>query len=142
MNETSQYKVADISLADWGRKEIEVSEYEMPGLMACREKYGPQQPLAGVRITGSLHMTIQTAVLIQPGSKMPSNCSCAILKPVLPSFLSKILQKLVFLMSKQPEKNSSKSSALAFPCWLTFTPFIHTAVKINQAQNAFSMLNV
>ena len=65
MNETSQYKVADISLADWGRKEIEVSEYEMPGLMACREKYGPQQPLAGVRITGSLHMTIQTAVLIE-----------------------------------------------------------------------------
>ena len=100
------------------------------------------QPLAGVRNTGSLHMTIQTAVLIQPGSNMPSNCSCTILKPVLPSFLSKILQKLVFLMSKQPEKNSSKSSALAFPCWLTFTPFIHTAVKINQAQNAFSMLNV
>ncbi|MBE6420159.1 MAG: adenosylhomocysteinase [Akkermansiaceae bacterium] len=65
MNETSEYKVADISLADWGRKEIEVSEYEMPGLMACREKYGPQQPLAGVRITGSLHMTIQTAVLIE-----------------------------------------------------------------------------
>lgn len=65
MNETANYKVADISLADWGRKEIEVSEYEMPGLMACREKYGPQQPLAGVRITGSLHMTIQTAVLIE-----------------------------------------------------------------------------
>lgn len=54
-----------MTLADWGRKEIEVSEYEMPGLMACREKYGPQQPLAGVRITGSLHMTIQTAVLIE-----------------------------------------------------------------------------
>ncbi|MBR3695252.1 MAG: adenosylhomocysteinase [Akkermansia sp.] len=65
MNETTQYKVADMTLADWGRKEIEVSEYEMPGLMACREKYGPQQPLAGVRITGSLHMTIQTAVLIE-----------------------------------------------------------------------------
>ena len=65
MNETANYKVADITLADWGRKEIEVSEYEMPGLMACREKYGPKQPLAGVRITGSLHMTIQTAVLIE-----------------------------------------------------------------------------
>lgn len=65
MNETTQYEVADMTLADWGRKEIEVSEYEMPGLMACREKYGPQQPLAGVRITGSLHMTIQTAVLIE-----------------------------------------------------------------------------
>lgn len=65
MNETANYKVADIALKEWGRKEIEVSEYEMPGLMACREKYGPQQPLAGVRITGSLHMTIQTAVLIE-----------------------------------------------------------------------------
>ena len=65
MNETANYKVADVTLAEWGRKEIEASEYEMPGLMACREKYGPQQPLAGVRVTGSLHMTIQTAVLIE-----------------------------------------------------------------------------
>ncbi len=65
MTETASYKVADISLADWGRKEINVSEYEMPGLMACREKYGPSRPLAGVRITGSLHMTIQTAILIE-----------------------------------------------------------------------------
>jgi adenosylhomocysteinase len=60
-----EYRVADISLADWGRKEIEIAEKEMPGLMATREKYGPQKPLAGVRITGSLHMTIQTAVLIE-----------------------------------------------------------------------------
>ncbi len=65
MNETSEYKVADLGLKDWGRKEIAVSEFEMPGLMACREKYGPLQPLAGVRITGSLHMTIQKAVLIE-----------------------------------------------------------------------------
>ena len=65
MTESAAYKVADISLKDWGRKEIEISEYEMPGLMACREKYGPQQPLAGVRISGSLHMTIQTAILIE-----------------------------------------------------------------------------
>ena len=65
MTATADYKVADISLKDWGRKEIAVSEYEMPGLMACREKYGEQKPLAGVRITGSLHMTIQTAVLIE-----------------------------------------------------------------------------
>lgn len=65
MNATSEYMVADMGLKDWGRKEIAVSEFEMPGLMACREKYGPQQPLAGVRITGSLHMTIQTAVLIE-----------------------------------------------------------------------------
>ncbi len=65
MTARDSYKVADISLKDWGRKEITVSEYEMPGLMACREKYGPQKPLAGVRITGSLHMTIQTAILIE-----------------------------------------------------------------------------
>jgi len=59
------YHVADISLADWGRKEIEIAETEMPGLMACREEFGEQQPLKGARITGSLHMTIQTAVLIE-----------------------------------------------------------------------------
>src|SRR6266853_3825330 len=61
---TNDYKVADISLADWGRKEISIAEKEMPGLMAIREKYAPGKPLAGVRVTGSLHMTIQTAVLI------------------------------------------------------------------------------
>jgi len=59
------YQVADITLADWGRKEIEIAEKEMPGLISIREKYAPEQPLAGVRITGSLHMTIQTAVLIE-----------------------------------------------------------------------------
>ncbi len=62
---TLPYKVADISLADWGRKEIAIAEHEMPGLMSIRAKYAPSQPLAGVRITGSLHMTIQTAVLIE-----------------------------------------------------------------------------
>ena len=61
----TDYKVADISLADFGRKEISIAEKEMPGLMAIREKYAPQKPLAGARITGSLHMTIQTAVLIE-----------------------------------------------------------------------------
>ena len=59
------YKVADISLADWGRKEITIAEQEMPGLMSIRRKYAPSQPLKGVRVTGSLHMTIQTAVLIE-----------------------------------------------------------------------------
>lgn len=59
------YKVADISLAEWGRKEINVAEHEMPGLMAIRRKYAATKPLQGVRITGSLHMTIQTAVLIE-----------------------------------------------------------------------------
>src|SRR2546430_3359392 len=62
---TQDYKVADISLADFGRKEIGIAEKEMPGLMAIREKYAPSKPLAGVRVTGSLHMTIQTAVLIE-----------------------------------------------------------------------------
>jgi len=61
----TDYKVADISLADWGRKEISIAEKEMPGLMAIREKYAPEKPLQGVRVTGSLHMTIQTAVLIE-----------------------------------------------------------------------------
>src|SRR6187401_3286198 len=59
------FKVADLSLADWGRKEIQIAEKEMPGLMSIREKYAKEKPLAGVRITGSLHMTIQTAVLIE-----------------------------------------------------------------------------
>src|ERR1700674_5668238 len=57
------FKVADLSLAEWGRKEISIAEHEMPGLMAIRRKYAVAKPLAGVRITGSLHMTIQTAVL-------------------------------------------------------------------------------
>ena len=59
------YKVADISLAEWGRKEIRIAETEMPGLMAMRKEFGKSQPLAGVRLTGCLHMTIQTAVLIE-----------------------------------------------------------------------------
>ena len=60
-----EYFVKDINLCDWGRKEISISEYEMPGLIAAREKFGSKKPLKGVRITGSLHMTIQTAVLIE-----------------------------------------------------------------------------
>src|SRR5690554_1661781 len=63
--EGKNYRVADISLADWGRKEIEIAETEMPGLMALREEYGASQPLKGARIAGCLHMTIQTAVLIE-----------------------------------------------------------------------------
>ncbi len=64
LNKT-EFKVADLSLAEWGRREIELAEVEMPGLMAIREEYRSQQPLAGARIAGSLHMTIQTAVLIE-----------------------------------------------------------------------------
>src|SRR5208337_3542240 len=59
------YRVADLGLAEWGRKEITIAEQEMPGLMAIRNKYAAGKPLAGVRVTGSLHMTIQTAVLIE-----------------------------------------------------------------------------
>lgn len=75
------YKVADMALADWGRKEIEVSEHEMPGLMALREKYGAEKPLKGARIMGSLHMTIQTAVLIETLVELGADvrwCSCNI----------------------------------------------------------------
>ncbi|MFI3305201.1 MAG: adenosylhomocysteinase [Rikenellaceae bacterium] len=73
------YKVADISLAEWGRKEIEVSEQEMPGLMAVRAKYGAEKPLQGVRVMGSLHMTIQTAILIETLVELGADvrwCSC------------------------------------------------------------------
>jgi adenosylhomocysteinase len=62
---SADYAVADLSLADWGRKEIKIAETEMPGLMAIREEFAPKQPLKGARITGSIHMTIQTAVLIE-----------------------------------------------------------------------------
>lgn len=75
------YKVADMSLADFGRKEIELSEKEMPGLMALREKYGKEKPLKGARIMGSLHMTIQTAVLIETLVELGAEvrwCSCNI----------------------------------------------------------------
>src|SRR5438270_11530650 len=61
----ADFKVADLSLADFGRKEIKLAEHEMPGLMALRNEFGPSQPLKGARISGSLHMTIQTAVLIE-----------------------------------------------------------------------------
>ena len=81
LDNTLAYKVADMSLADWGRREIEISEHEMPGLMALREKYKGQKPLDGVRIMGSLHMTIQTAVLIETLVELGADvrwCSCNI----------------------------------------------------------------
>src|SRR3954470_18672422 len=62
---TMDFKVADLGLADYGRAEIDLAQHEMPGLMAMRERYGDSKPLAGARIAGSLHMTIQTAVLIE-----------------------------------------------------------------------------
>jgi adenosylhomocysteinase len=77
----SDNKVADMSKADWGRKEIQLAEVEMPGLMSCREEFGPSKPLAGARIMGSLHMTIQTAVLIETLQYLGADvrwCSCNI----------------------------------------------------------------
>ncbi|HEY8993650.1 MAG TPA: adenosylhomocysteinase [Lacunisphaera sp.] len=71
--QANDYLVKDIGLADWGRKEISVAEHEMPGLMSVRKKFGPGKPLAGVRITGSLHMTIQTAVLIETLKELGAN---------------------------------------------------------------------
>jgi adenosylhomocysteinase len=76
-----QYEIRDISLAEFGRKEINLAEHEMPGLMQTREKYGAEQPLKGVRLAGSLHMTIQTAVLIETLQALGANvrwCSCNI----------------------------------------------------------------
>jgi len=78
---TGDYKVADISLADYGRKEIEIAEIEMPGLMACRSEYGEAKPLKGARVSGSLHMTVQTAVLIETLQVLGADlrwCSCNI----------------------------------------------------------------
>jgi adenosylhomocysteinase len=75
------FHVKDLSLAEWGRKEISIAEHEMPGLVSVRKKFGPSKPLAGVRITGSLHMTIQTAVLIETLKELGADvrwCSCNI----------------------------------------------------------------
>jgi adenosylhomocysteinase len=70
---SADFQIKDIGLADWGRKEISIAEHEMPGLMSVRRKFGPKKPLAGVRITGSLHMTIQTAVLIETLQELGAN---------------------------------------------------------------------
>ena len=81
MEHETDYKVRDINLAEFGRKEIAIAEKEMPGLMATREKYGPSRPLSGVKIMGSLHMTIQTAVLIETLIELGADvrwCSCNI----------------------------------------------------------------
>src|SRR5215216_4541925 len=98
--ELPPYMVKDMSLADWGRKEIEIAETEMPGLMALRREYGSRKPLAGARIAGCLHMTVQTAVLIETlrelGAEVTwSSCNifstqdhaaCAIAKAGVPVF--------------------------------------------------------
>src|SRR5215510_8051690 len=81
MHETERYKVADLSLAEWGRKEIRLAEHEMPGLVSLRKRFGASQPLKGARIMGSLHMTVQTAVLIETLTALGADvrwCSCNI----------------------------------------------------------------
>ena len=81
MEKQYEFKVADITLADWGRKEIQQSEIEMPGLMSCRKEFGPSQPLKGAHISGSLHMTIETAILIETLKFLGAEvrwCSCNI----------------------------------------------------------------
>jgi len=81
MTDNQDYRVADIDLADWGRREISIAEHEMPGLMATRSKYSQEKPLKGVRVMGSLHMTIQTAVLIETLVDLGADvrwCSCNI----------------------------------------------------------------
>jgi len=98
---TTDYKVADITLADFGRKEVEIAQHEMPGLMATREKYAGEQPLAGVRIMGSLHMTIQTAVLIETLKALGADvrwCSCNIFSTQdhAAAYVAKNLQVPVF----------------------------------------------
>ena len=74
---STPYIIADIGLADWGRKEIQIAETEMPGLMAIREEYAAAQPLKGARISGSLHMKIQTAVLIETQVALCAQVRCA-----------------------------------------------------------------
>src|ERR1700744_6618499 len=84
MPEFTDYIVKDIKLADWGRKELNIAEIEMPGLMATRAEYGKAQPLKGARIAGSLHMTIQTAVLIETLKALGADIrwgSCNIFSP-------------------------------------------------------------
>lgn len=81
LKNTEEHKIADPSLAEYGRKELDMAEIEMPGLMSCREEFGASQPLKGARITGSLHMTVQTAVLIETLAKLGATlrwCSCNI----------------------------------------------------------------
>ncbi len=77
------YHVKDIGLADWGRKEIAIAETEMPGLMAVREEYGKSQPLKGARVAGCLHMTIQTAVLIETLEGARGRCALVVLQHLL-----------------------------------------------------------
>ena len=93
-----QYKVKDISQADFGRLEIEMAEAEMPGLMACRTEFGAQQPFKNAKIAGSLHMTVQTAVLIETLTALGAEvrwCSCNIFSTQV-SLLPRLINQFAF----------------------------------------------
>ena len=97
------YKVADITLAEFGRKEIEIAEQEMPGLMATRKKYGSEKPLKGIKIMGSLHMTIQTAVLIETLVELGADvrwCSCNIFSTHDHEFAQTVANRIVEITPK------------------------------------------
>ena len=97
------YKVKDITLADWGRKEIELAEAEMPGLMALREEFAEDQPLTGARIAGCLHMTIQTAVLIETLVALGADVtwsSCNIFQLKIMLLLQLLLLEFLFMPGK------------------------------------------
>ena len=126
---TTDYKVADISLADWGRKEIQIAETEMPALIALRDKYAGEQPLEGAKILGCIHMTIQTAVLIETlialGAEVRwSSCNifstqdhaaAAIASKGIPFLLGKVKQKKS--MSGVLGKPYLKTDLLGTPIW-------------------------
>ena len=121
----SDYKVADISLAEWGNREISIAETEMPALMALREKYRAEQPLAGAKVLGCIHMTIQTAVLIQTleslGAQVCAGHPAIFFPPRItpPQLLRQMVRR--FLPGKVKQKRStngawsSKSSRTALP---------------------------
>src|SRR6266571_5829574 len=118
------YQVADLSLAAFGRKEIQLAEHEMPGLMAVREEYAPSQPLRGAKITGSLHMTIQTAVLIETLTALGAQvrwASCNIFStqdhagavPDPSSADSHELQVILALLTRSLEQDGQRWSGIA-----------------------------
>ncbi|KAL9272139.1 Adenosylhomocysteinase-like protein [Drosera capensis] len=113
-----EYKVKDMTQADFGRLEIELAEVEMPGLMSCRTEFGPSQPFKGARITGSLHMTIQTAVLIETLTALGAEvrwCSCNIFSTqLMPEMLDLRIDLLVFILIDHAAAAIARDSAAVF----------------------------
>ena len=114
----SDFKVADLSLAEFGRKEIILAEHEMPGLMALRREYGEAQPLSGARITGSLHMTIQTAVLIETltalGAQVPQDFDRSLIGDV---GARRIGRSTILGDADGPHAGASQERGCGEPCW-------------------------